>query len=95
LLHPADESPQIAAVGPDNSQPSIHTHQPLDPRPGGIAVLHRCGSNHQGENQTKTVNHHMAFAPRDLFTRIVTASSRLIGCLDRLTPKGTPSAPRR
>ena len=85
LFHPVDQGSQVTAVGPNDLQSPIHTHQPLDQWSGRIAVLHGGRSNHHGENQAKTVYRYMALAPRDLLACVVAAFSSLIRSLDRLT----------
>src|SRR5260370_9554175 len=84
LLHPLQQCAQVAAVGPDDLQASIHTHQELDEALGGVAVLHRGGSNHNRQDQSQAVNGQVPFASRDLLSRVVAALSRLVNRLDRL-----------
>ena len=74
----------IAAVGPDDLQSSEHLDQRFDQGLGGIPILHGRRGDHNSQDQAQNVHHHMAFAPFDLFTRIVAALSGLIGRFDRL-----------
>src|SRR6266481_8801919 len=84
LLNPLNQASQIAAIGPDDLQSAMHRYQEFDEALGGIAILHRGGCDHNGQNQSQAVHGHMAFAPRHLFSCVVAAFSCLINCLDRL-----------
>src|SRR5260370_4510201 len=84
LLHPLQQCAQVAAVGPDDLQASIHTHQELDEALGGVAVLHRGGSNHNRQDQSQAVNGQVPFASRVLLSPVVAALSRPVNPLDRL-----------
>src|SRR6266852_7135644 len=84
LLHPVNQSSQIATIGPDDLQSSIHAHQQFDQALGGIAVLHSGRCDHNRQNHSQAVHRHVAFASRHLFSRVVAALSRLVGRLDRL-----------
>src|SRR6267378_845335 len=84
LLHPLHQGAQVAAIGPDDLQASIHTHQELDEALGGVAVLHRGWCNHNRQDQSQAVHRYMAFASRHLLSRVVAALSRLVNRLDRL-----------
>src|SRR6266849_7488033 len=84
LLHPVNQSSQIATIGPDDLQPPIQAKQDFDQALGSLAVLHGGGCDHNRQNQSQAVHRHVAFASRHLFSRVVAALSRLIGSLDRL-----------
>src|SRR5437867_7136569 len=66
LLHPLNQSSQVAAVGPEVLQSPIGAYQELDQALGGIAVLHCGGGDHNRQDQSQGVHRHMAFAPRHL-----------------------------
>ena len=84
LLDPVHQGAQIAAVGPDDLQPSIQAHQHLDQRPRRVAVLHRSGCDHHKENQTQAIDRDVALASGNLFACVITALSCLIGRFNRL-----------
>src|SRR2546426_371406 len=84
LLNPVNQSSQIATIGPDDLQSSIHANQQFDQAFGRIAVLQSGWCDHNRQNQSQAVHRHVAFASRHLFARVVAALSRLVGDLDRL-----------
>src|SRR6266403_4196954 len=66
LLNPLNQGSQIAAIGPNELQSSVHAHQEFDQTLGGVAVLRSSGRDHDCQNQSHAVHGHMAFAPRHL-----------------------------
>src|SRR5579859_86160 len=84
LLHPAHQFSPVTAIGPDDLQPTIQTHQELDQPPGRVAVLYGSGRNPHRQNQSQAIHRDMALTARHLFSRVVAAFSGLLGGLDRL-----------
>src|SRR5258708_23741616 len=51
LLHPLDQGSQIAAIGPDDLYPAVHSHQELDEVLGRVAVLRIGGGNYEPQKK--------------------------------------------
>src|SRR5207244_11656366 len=82
LLDPLHQSSQVAAVGPDDLQSPIHGYQEVDEALGGVAVLHGCGSDHNPQNQSQAVDHHVTLAPGHLLTLVLAECLCLFSYLD-------------
>ena len=85
LFNPLHQRAQVAAISPDELQPSESADQPLNQSPGSIAVLDRRRGNHDRQDQAQTVHSHVPLASSDLFPCVIAALSGLIWRLDRLT----------
>src|SRR6266446_5496120 len=84
LLNPLNQGTQVAAIGPNDLDSSVHTYQKPDQTLGGRTVLHCGGGDHNGQNQSQAVHRQVAFAPQHLFARVVAAFSGLVAGSDRL-----------
>src|SRR5207249_9993834 len=84
LLDPQDQRSQVAAISPYYLQAPKRVYQLLNHGFSSVPVLHRSGGDHNTQNQSQAVHRQMAFAPLDLFARVVAAFSCLIGCFHRL-----------
>ena len=84
LFDPLDQSAQVAAIGPDDLQPSKHLDQRANQILGGGAILDGGTGNHYAQHQPERVHRQVAFAALDLFARVVAGFSSLIGSFDRL-----------
>jgi ankyrin repeat protein len=84
LFDPSYQCPQVSAIGPEDLQPSKRLHQYFDQGLGCVPILRGGGGNHQSQNQSQAIHRQMAFAPFDLFARVVAALSGLVGRFDRL-----------
>lgn len=68
----------IAAIHPDQAQPTKGQLQFLELQPGAVAILNVGRMHHHRENQTQRVHQEMSFSSQDLLACIVAAHSSVV-----------------
>ena len=84
VFDPLHELAGVPTVRPDEGEAGEQAFDLCQDQLGAIAILYFGAMDHDQQQQAERVDEHMAFAPVDLFSRIIAALPTLFGRLDRL-----------